>query len=312
MDRRWTLAVVALFSAAWSAPAIGQSDLSEVVARVEAAAIYAIDVERLVQESLKDRKVPEESRAALSKAALEQLISRRLILARLEREGQGAAADEVDRALKALQLRAEQEKQPFADWLKRNQFTPDTLRDEVAWRIAWRRYLQQQVTDAALQEHFEKHRRHFDGSQVRVSQIRWKVDASAESAARDAMHQLAMKEAARMQMLLRVGAVKFADAARQHSAAPSREQGGDIGFIPRHGVMDEAFARAAFDLEKGAVSPPTLTPFGVHLIQCTDIRPGDKKWTDCREDLHLAVSQALFDRLAAQERRTARIEYARQ
>lgn len=287
-------------------------DKATIAARVGGAPILQVDVERLVHESVKDRKVPDESRAALATAALEQLVSRKLILARLTREGEGAGADEVDRAVKALQTRAEQDKQPFSEWLDRNHFTSDTLRDEVTWRIAWRRYLQKQVTDAALEAHFQKHRRHFDGSQVRISQILWKVDASAEPALRDATQELAMKEAQRMQMLLRQRAVQFAEAAKQHSAAPSRDQGGDIGFIPRHGVMDEAFAKAAFDLEKGAVSPPIVTPFGVHLIQCTDIKPGDKTWMDCRDELHLAVSQSLFDRLAEQERKTARIEYPRQ
>lgn len=309
MDRSGCLAACTLLLAVSSALA---DDKPAIAARVDGAPIYKIDVERLVQESVKERKVPDDSRAALAAAALEQLVSRRLILARLARDGEGAAADEIDRAVKALQTRAEQDKQPFSEWLEKNRFTPETLRDEVTWRIVWRRYLQKQVTDAAIEEHFKKHRRHFDGSQVRVSQILWKVDSSAERALQQAATELAMTQANRMRDLIRVGQFKFDEAAKKHSAAPSRDQGGDIGFIPRHGVMDEDFSRAAFELEKGAISPPVVTRFGVHLIQCTDIKPGDKTAMDCRDELHLAVAQALFDRLAAQEKKTARIEYAPQ
>ena len=69
----------------------------------------------------------------------------------------------------------------------------------------------------------------------------------------------------------------FADAAEKYSAGPSRAKGGDLGFIPRHGIMVEPFARAAFVLAKGEISPPMATVFGIHLITVTDVKPGDEK-----------------------------------
>jgi parvulin-like peptidyl-prolyl isomerase len=72
--------------------------------------------------------------------------------------------------------------------------------------------------------------------------------------------------------------------------------------------MDEAFSRAAFDLQRGKLSQPIVTPFGVHLVQCLEIRPGEKTAADCREELRLAIAQELFDRLAAEERRRAKVE----
>jgi peptidyl-prolyl cis-trans isomerase C len=206
-----------------------------------------------------------------------------------------------------LQSRAERDKQPFDAWLEQNGFTPETLRDEVAWRIAWRRYLQKQINDEALQTHFQQHGRHFDGSQVRVGHILWKLVAAADEAALNEARQ----KAEQLRQQIADGRITFAQAAKRHSAAPSRDDGGDIGFIPRHGVMDEAFARAAFDLERGGISQPVVTPFGVHLIQCAEIKRGEKQWTDCREELRVAVSQELFERLAAEERRSAKIEYVR-
>ncbi len=277
----------------------------QVAARVNGRAISARDVERLVRESVKEREVAPEAREALAAEAVEQLISRRLILQRLAREGQGPAADEVERAVKALQTRAEGEKQPFAQWLDQNGFTAESLKEEVGWRIAWRRYLAAHVSDEALQTHFEKQRRHFDGTQIRASHILWKLDASADATE----VKQATQKARQVRDQIVAGQLTFAKAAQMHSTAPSRSEEGDIGFIPRHGVMDEAFARAAFDLRIDEISQPVVTRFGVHLIQCTQIRPGEKAWADCREELRLAVSQELFERLAAEERRGAKIEY---
>jgi parvulin-like peptidyl-prolyl isomerase len=279
----------------------------QVAARVNGRAISMRDVERLVRESIKEREVAPEAREALAAEALEQLISRWLILERLGRESQGAAADEVERAVKALQSRAEREKQPFAQWLDQNGFTVESLKDEVGWRITWRRYLAKQISDEVIEAHFQKQRRHFDGTQVRASHILWKLDASADIIEAKQTNQKAQQ--VREQIV--AGRSTFAQAVQMHSAAPSRSDAGDIGFLPRHGVMDEAFTRAAFNLHKGEISQPVVTHFGVHLIQCTDIRPGDKAWTDCREELRLAVSQELFQRLAEEERRGAKIEYMR-
>jgi parvulin-like peptidyl-prolyl isomerase len=304
MDRCLLLCTLLLALAA--APATGQTaDKPAVAARVNGRAISAKDVERLVRESVQEREVTPEAREALAAEAIEQLISRRLILDRLTREGQGPAADEVQRAVKALESRAQQEKLTFAQWLDQNGFTAESLQDEVAWRIGWRRYLADQITDETLEKHFQKQRRHFDGSQVRASHILWKLDPSADSG----VVKEALERARQVRVQIVAKRLSFAQAAQMHSAAPSRSEGGDVGFIPRHGVMDEAFARAAFDLEQGGLSQPLVTSFGVHLIQCVDIRPGEKAWSDCREELRLAVSRQLFERLAAEERRTAKIEY---
>jgi len=58
----------------------------------------------------------------------------------------------------------------------------------------------------------------------------------------------------------------FAALARELSNGPSGEQGGTLGDFGR-GDMVPAFEQAAFALPEGAVSEPTETPFGYHLIR---------------------------------------------
>ncbi|MFM7120313.1 MAG: SurA N-terminal domain-containing protein [Gammaproteobacteria bacterium] len=65
----------------------------------------------------------------------------------------------------------------------------------------------------------------------------------------------------------------FQDIAKSISEDPgSAPTGGDLGFAGR-GVFDPAFETALFAIEQpGGLSPPTVTPFGVHLIQLEAVR----------------------------------------
>ena len=66
----------------------------------------------------------------------------------------------------------------------------------------------------------------------------------------------------------------FAGLAKELSQDPgSAEQGGDLGLIEK-GLMDPAFEKAAFALEKGQVSEATRSQFGYHLIEATEVEGG--------------------------------------
>lgn len=69
----------------------------------------------------------------------------------------------------------------------------------------------------------------------------------------------------------------FAAIAKSESDDPgSAKQGGDLGFFGK-GVMDPAFEKAVFSLQKGQVSEPVRSSFGFHLIKLVDIQDGKTK-----------------------------------
>jgi parvulin-like peptidyl-prolyl isomerase len=67
-------------------------------------------------------------------------------------------------------------------------------------------------------------------------------------------------------------AAKFAELAKEHSACPSGQKGGDLGDFT-HGMMVQEFDKAAFALGVGEISEPVKTPFGYHLILTTAKSP---------------------------------------
>jgi peptidyl-prolyl cis-trans isomerase C len=59
---------------------------------------------------------------------------------------------------------------------------------------------------------------------------------------------------------------KFSAIAKNVSLCPSKKRGGDLGTFGR-GQMVKEFEKAAFDLEKGQISPIVKTKFGYHIIR---------------------------------------------
>ena len=70
------------------------------------------------------------------------------------------------------------------------------------------------------------------------------------------------------------GGADFGDLATKESVCPSGKRGkGSLGAFPR-GQMDAAFEKAAFGLDKGAMSGVVESSFGFHIIKVTDKAEG--------------------------------------
>ncbi len=275
-----------------------------IVATVDGHPIYAREVERELARVVGKRKVEPAALAALREKARSQLVDRRLILAYLTDNGFSASSQDIDLAISRVRKQLAQQEVSLEDYVKDAGMSIDEFRLTLEWQIGWRRYLQKFLTDDNLQRYFDKHRREFDGTEMRVAHILFKVEPRNDQQALAEAVDLA--ETVRQQ--IQSGDLSFAGAAAKHSSAPTGADGGDIGFIARHKPMPEPFSRAAFALDKGQISEPVVSPAGVHLIQCLKIKPGKNTWQDARTRLVLAVTQYLFEWVADQQRPKAKIE----
>ncbi|HKI99620.1 MAG TPA: SurA N-terminal domain-containing protein [bacterium] len=86
----------------------------------------------------------------------------------------------------------------------------------------------------------------------------------------------------------------FAKLAKEYSQDFSAKNGGDLGFFTRD-QMVPAFADAAFSLPKGGISRVVRSPFGLHIIKVTDIKPGSRK---SLKEVHDQIEAKLRSELA--------------
>ena len=300
----WTACFIVTVCCAQQSPAQPSSAAATVVARVNGDAVYVIDVEQQVAKALRGREAHPEAMKLLQAQATEQLIGRQVILQTLAEKKVAANAKEigveVDRIRKQLAVTGA----TLEDHLKKTNQDEASLRRTLKWQLSWQRYLDRYLSDENLEKFYAQHRRHFDGTEVRVAHILWKVDvddpqslAETRSLANDVRKQINNNE------------LTFDEAAAKYSQAPTANSGGKIGFITRHDSMPEPFAKAAFALDENSISAPITTPFGVHLIQCLEIKPGQRPWHDVRESVKLSATEFLFDWIVQQQRAKAEVEY---
>lgn len=86
--------------------------------------------------------------------------------------------------------------------------------------------------------------------------------------------------------------------AKEFSQDPgSANDGGDLGWV-EPGMMAPAFDQAAFALDKGSLSEPVKTSFGLHLIELLDVRSGGAGSFELLRDLvEKAYRQSEAERL---------------
>jgi len=274
-----------------------------VAAKVDGQPIYFREIEREVKKVVKGREIEPAALRMLQAQALEQMISRRLILGFLKSKKLGASDEDIEYAVEQAKSRLKQQELTIEQFLRRSGITESDFRQTLAWQLGWNGYLERYVTDENLQNYFKKNHKEFDGTQIRVSQILLKVKPDSQAS------EKAIEKATQIREEIISKKIDFAAAAKNFSDAPSANKGGDIGLISRHEPMPESFSRASFTLEKGELSEPIKSSFGVHLIHCVEIKPGQKRWQDVRSELKVAVTKYLFDWIAEKQRPNAAIEY---
>lgn len=243
-------------------------------------------------------------RGERAERALEALVQQQLVLDYLTQRSQGASTQEIEREMLRWKERLALREVAPEDIYRQTGMDESAMRRRFAWRVAWPRYVKRHLSEEDLKAFFAQRRRDFDGTQIKVAHILWKLTDSSEES-----KEAILDEVHRVAAAIQDGKRSFEDAAREMSAGPSAADGGVLGWIGRHGPMHETFTAAAFLLDTNEVSPPVTSPFGIHLIKCLAVQPGTKGWEEVRPEVQEAASRKLFSELARRARKGARIEY---
>lgn len=224
-----------------------------------------------------------------------QAVDRELIRRSLTPQQWDAAAElnqrRLDELLALIERRGTTPEQLFSQL----GLTQADVEQELRLSTAWELWVTAQVTSADLRRVFEQRRREYDGSRLHVRQIFRKATSSAEVQTAQVLLQRVREE-------LSTGKTRFADACVKWSEAPSKAQGGDVGWIVGRGQLQETVTDFIMQAPAGTLSEPIVSPLGVHLVEVLAIEPGQLSVEDARPQL--------LERIAG-ERWTATVEKLR-
>jgi parvulin-like peptidyl-prolyl isomerase len=285
--------------------------------------------ETAVQRGLE--RVPPERHAEVRPELLNLLIDNVLIDQYLQQMQVAVDPKDVEKRLEELKADLKKRGRDYAKTLQDMKLSEVELKQHVAEDLRWDRYADGQANEKALKELFEANKEMFDGSMVRVRHILLTPPSNDAKACEAAVAQL---QALRKEIDDQVAAglaklpantdalarekertklldEAFAARARDKSVCPSKNQGGDVGWFMRTGIMVEAFAKASFTLKPYQMSEPVKTQFGYHLILPIERKTGrEVKFDEVKDDVKEVFIERHREALAAQSRQRAKIVIA--
>jgi peptidyl-prolyl cis-trans isomerase C len=235
---------------------------------------------------------------------------------------------EVDKRHALMKAEIVKQGKDYAKMLEELKLNDVELKEHIAAEVRWEKYTDSQATDKALQEIFEQNKDVFNGASVRARHILLTVPPTdevelekarllilaykkqVEDTVKTEMAKLPptadnlAKEKARIALLDET----FAIIAKDKSTCPSKDQGGDVGWFTRDGVMVENFSKTAFGLPPYLLSDPVKTQFGYHLILTTEKKPGkDVKFEELKGEAKEYFAEKLRERMSEHVRKFSKI-----
>ncbi len=250
-------------------------------------------------------QIPENTLKQMKMQALAMMIDNVLMDQYLKVNGPQVAPAEVEKKLVEFDAGLKKQGKTIADFCRETGQDQNQLHLGLTRMIQWHNFANARITEKDVKAYYDAYKDFFDGVTVKASHIVLRVAPNAPEAQKAAAKQKLTD--LRNQIL--GGKITFADAAKQNSQCPSAPKGGDIGFIPRKWMVEEAFARAAFALQPNQITDIVQTDYGYHVILVTERKPGEpsdfEKIKDavrefCIEELHQAI--------LAQQRKVSKVE----
>ena len=276
----------------------------EVIATVGNVRLTRADLEAAVRRRSGGRPVPADQQERLVGQAVSELVEQSLLRGEIERRRVEVTDEEINDRVAQLSAELATRQSSLDAFLATAGLDLDKLRAQMWFEIAVPKLIMPMITEDHMRQVIAVHRYDFDGTRMRASHIILRPDSSAGPEAVAAM--LARAEKIRAGILAEE--MTFAAAAERYSAGPSRQGGGDLGFLPRHGLLAEEFSSQVFKLIKGEVSKPFVTPYGVHLVMVTDVDPGTVEPEAFRNQMAQIAFQKVLQALLLQCRQKTPIE----
>jgi len=277
-----------------------------IVARIDGQPIYRATYLEVLRRAGYDAATTPQERQQIAARVVEELINEQLIGQLLKDNGVEVLPGEIDAMIANLRTQLSARQQTLEAFLSESGRDEAMLRKQMATELGLNKLLVPRLTRDRLQAFYDERRQEFDGTRLRVSHLVLRPN----SAAGDTAEQQLLEQAAALREQIEDGQLTFSEAVSRHSAGQSRLRDGDLGFIPRHGLLHEAFATEAFRLSQGDVSEPFVTPFGVHLVTVTDVEPGRGSLASSMTEVQKQCASDLLREMLDTKQQAAKIEYS--
>jgi peptidyl-prolyl cis-trans isomerase C len=277
-----------------------------VIATVNDKPIYKDDIERSVKAYVGNQSVDPAVLPTLQATFLKQSIDNMLLTAFLMAQKDRVTEEDLKRQENEIQNELRSQNITYDAFLARQGMTREAFRSSLVYRLMMMKYVTANMTDEGLKKFFEQHKHQFDGTERRVSHVLLRPDGPAD----EAVYKALMDQAKSLRDQITSGSIKFDEAAAKYSAGPSRQRGGDLGYVPLQGVMHPNFTKAAYEIKPDEVSEPVATPFGIHLIKVTEVKPGTKTLDEVKQAVQQRYAQLLLEKLVEDQFDKANIVYA--
>jgi parvulin-like peptidyl-prolyl isomerase len=285
---------------------IAPQKTGKVAATVNGVEITTDQIERDLKRTLKDIKLTHSQSILAKKASLRKLVNQRVAFSYLEKHNAAAGETEVHLLIAELKTELATVEKELDDYLEETNQTLAEFEFQTAWNTSWKRYLNRKLTDAVLEKHFNENKRQFDGTKLRVAHLLSKFPQNANEIQRIEVRKKMEAIAKTMSESSR----SFESFATEYSEAPTKKDGGEIGWIGLNGPMPKSFTDEAFKLEQRDVSGPVTTKFGVHLILCMEVKEGELTWLDVKDLVRASASKAYFEAIIKKHTPEVEIKFA--
>lgn len=250
---------------------------------------------------------------------IEKIVDRILVERAVEAQNIVVTEAEIDQKLKDMttefaRVSKETGQQVTIDTLLQQlRITQDELRKSIKQSIAIERVLnarglQEPTIEDAKRLYDENPDIFATPEAVEARHILIKVPEGADEKTVDE----ALKRAKAVYQRATAEKADFKALASEVSEGPTKDKGGDLGFVPRGKTVPE-FEDALFALKVGEVSQPVRTPFGWHIIQAVSKREaGTLPWEEVQDriiaQLRNDQTKEALDGLLAELREKSKIE----
>jgi peptidyl-prolyl cis-trans isomerase SurA len=266
---RRTMLAAAFVASSLGLAVVGDARAQSIVAIVNDDAVTDRDVSQRLRLALfaTGQRPTAEAAAQLRPQVLRSLIDERLQLQEAERLGAVIADADVDAALDQIAANNDTSRAQLLAALESAGVDPASFRGQVRAQLAWRAVVQRQLMPRVVVSDVQIAQRlaeiNAGRPEFRLAEIFLPIYDPADE-------QRVLRDAMRLREAI-AGGADFGALARQFSASPSADRGGDLGWVPTASVPEE-LRQLIRQLPDGAVSRPVRTQDGAYLLRRLGVR----------------------------------------